>query len=121
MAKTNDSEVCQQYLHEYIEMVKTELNQFQTRLNEQKSSCPIRDSTVDQIDQSLNKFIDCQRNYLSTRNIKELTQFKEQIAEKESLEEISVLSLRTDQVNLRELFPTLIIWKLMQFIHCYLA
>ena len=102
MAKTNDSEACQKYLYDHIEIIKSELSQSQTRLNVQKASCPIRDITIDRIDQSLNKFVDCHRNYLLTRMTKELTHFKEQIAEKESLEGISALSRRSDQVSLSE-------------------
>ena len=121
MAKTNDSEACQQYLHNYIEMIKSELNQFQTRLNAQKALCPIRDITIDRIDQSLNKFVDYHRNYLLTRKTKEITHFKGQIAQKESMEGISALSIRTDQVSLSELLHWMMIQRFMEFVHCHLA
>lgn len=114
MAKTNDPERGEEYLHHYLERINSELNQYQTQLDAQKSSYPMPDVNLDQMDQSLNKFIDSQRNDLLIRNHKELTRFKAQIALKESSEWVSSLSLSSDQVSLCEVFdPRIIVWVLI--------
>lgn len=98
MAKTNDSYQCHQYLKHYIEIIKSELHRYQIQLNEQKSSCPLKNFTMEQIDQSLHRFIDCQRNYLLARKSKQIKHFKAQIEEEKSYHWLSTLVLRSDQV-----------------------
>lgn len=100
MAKTDDSEACHRSLLNYLEIIKSELTRFETRLNAQKALCPIRNTTIDRIDQSLDKFVDCHRHYLLARKTKELTHFRKQIAEKESLQWLATFTLESDQVCL---------------------
>ncbi len=41
MAKTNDFELCQQYLINYIEDIKQQINYYERKLIEQTEVCPI--------------------------------------------------------------------------------
>jgi hypothetical protein len=99
MAKTKDVELCQQYLRNYLENIKKQLNQCQITLFEQSQSCPITELTLDQIDRCLKEFVDCQRKYLSIRNTKQLIDFKNDMYEKDLYEMITAYHLTNDQVS----------------------
>ncbi len=64
MAKTNDFELCQQYLINYIEDIKQQINYYERKLIEQTEVCPILAITLEQIDHNLKQFVDRERNYL---------------------------------------------------------
>ena len=80
MAKTSDSELCQEYLMNYTETSKAQLNQYQIELSKQKQSCSIKDLPLDQIDLCLHQFVDCQRKYLTVRSNTKLEKFKDNIS-----------------------------------------
>ncbi len=99
MAKTKDIELGQQYLRNYLEDIKKQLNQCQRILVEQCQSCPITELTLDQIDHCLKEFVDCQRKYLSIRNTKQLIDFKNNLYEKDLYQMINAYHLTNDQVS----------------------
>jgi hypothetical protein len=102
MANTNDFELCQQYLMNYMETIKTQLNQYQIELNKQQQSCSIKDLRIDQIDICLHKFVNCQRKYLTIRNNSDLTKFKDNISANDLFQSVSIHQLTTEQVRLYE-------------------
>ncbi|CAF2788571.1 unnamed protein product [Rotaria sp. Silwood2] len=94
MAKSNDFEVCHQYLMKYLRDLKKEMDQCQIELVKQSQSCPFVKLSLDQIDQSLNEFVDCQRKYLSKRNNRQLSKFKDNFHEKKLFENVTKYHLR---------------------------
>ena len=58
MAKTNDFNLCQQYLLNYIETIKKQINIYRMEVNQQKQSCPIEDLTITQIDHGPKESLD---------------------------------------------------------------
>ncbi|CAF4806706.1 unnamed protein product, partial [Rotaria socialis] len=75
MTKTNDFQLCQQYLDNYINTIKKEIDTCLIQLNNQNQSYPLTTLSLDQLDHYLKEFVDCQRKYLSTRNNKQLQKF----------------------------------------------
>ena len=69
MAHTNDFDLYQQYLLNYIENIKQQMEQYQIKLTKQSGSCSITSISLIQIDHCLKEFVDCQRKYLSTRHM----------------------------------------------------
>ncbi|CAF1139902.1 unnamed protein product [Rotaria sordida] len=100
MAKSNDFEVCRRYLVTYITDLKKQMDQCKMELIKQSQLCPITTLSLDRIDQYLNEFVDCQRNYLSTRNSRQLIKFNNDFHEKELFKTISGYRLTFDQVSL---------------------
>ena len=98
MTNTNDFDLCRQYLLNYVETIKKQLNTYQIELNKQKQTCPIKDLTIDQIDHGLKTFIHSQRKYLSIRNNKEIIQFKENISMEDFSKTLSTGQPTTNQV-----------------------
>ncbi|CAF4964931.1 unnamed protein product [Rotaria sp. Silwood1] len=96
MARSNDFEVCHQYLANYITDLKKEMDQCQTELIKQSQLCPFVTLSLAQIDQSLNEFVDCQRNYLSKKNNRQLSKFKDNFHEKELFENVTKYYLTFD-------------------------
>ncbi|CAF3366965.1 unnamed protein product [Rotaria socialis] len=68
MAKTNDFQICQKYLDNYINTIKKEIDTCHIQLNNQAQSYPLTTLSLDQLDHYLKEFVDCQRKYLSMRN-----------------------------------------------------
>jgi len=83
MAKTDDSDLWQQYLINYIEDIRKQIDQYQMELTKQSELCPITKLSFDQIDHCLKDFVNCQRKYLSTRNNNQLLKFKDSMKENE--------------------------------------
>ena len=98
MAQTNDFQLCQQYLLNYIENIKQQMEQYQIELTKQSESYPITSISLIQIDHCLKEFVNCQRKYLSIRNNNQLIKFKDHIQEKELFEIINAFHLTIDQV-----------------------
>ncbi|CAF4696475.1 unnamed protein product, partial [Rotaria sp. Silwood2] len=96
MAISNDFDVCHQYLVNYITDLKKQINQCQIELIKQSKLCTFTTLSLDQIDQSLNEFVDCQRNYLSKRNNRQLSKFKDNFHEKELFESVTKYHLSFD-------------------------
>ena len=89
MAKTQDFHLCHQYLTRYIEGIRKQMNENQMKLTLQSESCPITTISLEQIDQYLKEFVDCQQKYRSTRNHNHLNKFTDNIMENELFEIIT--------------------------------
>ena len=101
MAKTNDFQICQQYLDNYINTMKKEIDTCHNQLNNQAQSYPLTALSLDQLDYYLKKFVDGQRKYLLVRNNRQLQRFTDDFHEKQLLETISTYRLNSiDQVCL---------------------
>ncbi|CAF4038986.1 unnamed protein product [Adineta steineri] len=86
MAKTNDFDICQQFLITYIEDIKQQLNEQQVKLTENSASCPILPMSFNRMDHCLKELVDSERNYLLTYTENQLIKFKDCIQEKQLYE-----------------------------------
>ncbi|CAF4692379.1 unnamed protein product, partial [Rotaria socialis] len=96
MAKTNDFDLCKQYVMNYIENNKKQLNHCQSELTKQEEqfqTCPMIELSFEQIEQRLKELVDRERKYLSKRNNDKLIKFKDDISEKQRLTTISTSAL----------------------------
>jgi len=100
MAKTTNSKLCQQYLINYIENMKNQLNQCQLKLIKQSQSCAITTLSFDQMTHCLKDYVDCQRKYLSIRSKDWLFKFKDNIHEKDLFKPIFTDHLTINLVSL---------------------
>ncbi len=108
MAKTttNDTKLCYEYLHNYLESIKQQLNQCQLELDKQSHSCPITSLPLNQIDDRLKKYVHAERNYLLTRNNDQLNKFKDNIYEKDLYKTIVSYGLPMNLVSTSKSFYT---------------
>ena len=100
MTKTNDFDLCKQYVMNYIENNKKQLNHCQFELTKQEQhfqTCPIQELSFEQIEQRLKELVDRERKYLSKRNNDRLIKFKHDISEKQLLTTISTTALINNQ------------------------
>ena len=108
MAKTNDFDLCKQYVMDYIQNNKKQLNHCQFELAKQEQqfqTCPIKELSFEQMEQRLKELVDRERKYLSKRNNDQLIKFKDDIYEKALLKTISTYFPNTnEQVNLNRFF-----------------
>lgn len=98
MAKTNDFELCRQFLISYIETMKQQLDDYVKQLTEQITTCSMTDLSFEELDQILKQFVDRQRNYLSRRNNETLNRFKQNIQNNHIFQSISTYYPTIDQV-----------------------
>ena len=91
--------MCYEYLCNYLENLKQQLQQCQLHLNEQSQSYPIISLSLEQIDQCLREYVHGERNYLSTRNNDQLSKFKDRIHEKNLYQTIATYPLTIDSVS----------------------
>ncbi|CAF1524992.1 unnamed protein product, partial [Adineta steineri] len=98
-SKTDDPERCYQYLTNYIEQLNEQINQYQIELTNQLSSYSMIPISIDQVDTCLKEYVDHQRQYLLTRNNKQLAKFQDEIQAKNLYETImtSCPNLKSDQ------------------------
>jgi hypothetical protein len=101
MTKTNDFDLCKQYVMNYIENNKKQLNHCQFELTKQQEqqfqTCPMIELTFEQMEQRLKELVDRERKYLSKRNNDKLIKFKHDISEKQLLKTISTAPLMNNQ------------------------
>ncbi|CAF1421818.1 unnamed protein product, partial [Rotaria magnacalcarata] len=95
MTKTNDFQLCRQYLDNHINTIKKEIDICLIQLNNQNQSYPLTKLSLDQLDHYLKEFVDCQRKYLSTRNNKQLQKFIDNFHENELFQTISTYRLNS--------------------------
>ncbi|CAF4889670.1 unnamed protein product [Rotaria socialis] len=89
MAKTNDFDLCKQYVMNYIQSNKKQLNHCQFELTKQEQQfqiCPIKELSFEQIEHRLKELVDRERKYLSKRNSDKLIKFKDDISEKTTVD-----------------------------------
>ncbi|CAF3465161.1 unnamed protein product, partial [Rotaria socialis] len=103
MAKTNDFDLCKQYVMNYMENNKKQLNHCQFELTKQEEQfqtfCPMIEISFEQMEQRLKELVDRERKYLSKRNNDKLIKFKDDISEKQRLTTISTSALMNNQEN----------------------
>ena len=83
----------------YIDDIQQKLNPYQLGLPNQSQSCPIITLPCDQIDHCPKEMIDRERNYLKTRNNRQLLQLKDTVHEKELVGIISTYSLGVNLIS----------------------
>ena len=94
MAKTQDAQLCRQYLVNYVENIKKQIQQCQIELAKQSETYSITVVSLIQLDQCLKDYVDCQRKYLRGRSKHQLIKFKESLSERDSFK--LILNLTTD-------------------------
>ncbi|CAF5174787.1 unnamed protein product, partial [Rotaria magnacalcarata] len=102
MAKTNDFDLCKQYVMNYIENNKKQLNHCQFELTKQEQqfqTCSIKELSFEQMEQRFKELVDRERKYLSKRNNDKLLKFKDDISEKQRLTTVSTTSPMNNQEN----------------------
>ncbi|CAF1289522.1 unnamed protein product [Rotaria sordida] len=98
MAKTNDFDLCKEYLMNYIQNIKKQLNQYQLELAKQQfRTCPIIELSFEQIEHRLKELVNRERKYLSKRNNKQLIKFNDDIYEKDLFKTISTYFPKTNE------------------------
>lgn len=93
MAKTEDTQLCRQYLVNYVENIKKQIQQCQIELTKQSESYSMTVVSLLDIDQCLKDYVDCQRKYLRVRSKHQLIKFKDSLNEKEPLTTDSHVSI----------------------------
>jgi Fic family protein len=89
MVKTDDFQLCHEYLKDYIETIKKQLNQCEIKIMEQSQRFSITKLSIDQVDHCLKEYVDCQRKYLTMRNTQQLVKFKDTTQKKDLSKAIS--------------------------------
>jgi hypothetical protein len=113
MARSNDFLFCQQYLINYLEHVKQQIEQYKLKLSQQSTLCPILPVSFDRINRCLKEFVDSEQNYLSKRNQNQLINFKDKLENRALYESIcmryptsnipnQLLSIRQKQAEIWE-------------------
>jgi hypothetical protein len=100
MAKTDDFELCRQYLLNYVESIKQELHTYERKLLEQTDLYPITEVSLEKLDYHLKEFVNRERNYVIKRNTYKLEKFKGNIQNTQSLSIITADSSTINQVCL---------------------
>jgi len=97
-AKTNEHQICQEFVEHYLHDIICQLNACNAELMKLPQSCPSTFIPLESLDSSLKEFIYLQRKYLSKRTNDQLTKFKDLLHEKELLENLSKHNLTAKQV-----------------------
>ncbi|CAF1434474.1 unnamed protein product [Adineta steineri] len=79
LSKTNDYELCFQYLTNYIGQLNEQINQYETELATQLSSYSMIPISVNQVDTCLKEYVNHQRQYLVTKNFNQLAKLQHEI------------------------------------------
>lgn len=82
--KTSDYDLCYRYIRKHIECFSEKLNQCELKLNKQIEASNIPESLLRDIDMSLRDFVQYQRKYLTDRNNRLLTIYKNQLNNEQS-------------------------------------
>ncbi|CAF3653103.1 unnamed protein product, partial [Rotaria socialis] len=102
MTKTNDFDLCKQYVTNFIQNNKKQLNHCQfelTKKEQQFQTCSIKELSFEHMEQRLKELVNRERKYLSKRNNDKLIKFKNDISGKQLLKTISTASLMKNQPN----------------------
>ncbi|CAM4893454.1 unnamed protein product [Rotaria socialis] len=89
MSKANDFDLCKQYVMNYTENNKKQLNHRQFELTKQEQqfqTCPMIELSFEQMEQRLQELVDRERKYLSKRNNDKLIKFKDDISEEKTID-----------------------------------
>ena len=99
MVQTDNFQLCHQYLTDYIENMKKQLNQYEIKLREQSQRYPITKFSIDQIDSCLKDYVNCQRKYLIIRHKQQLIKFQDNIHRQDLFKTMSSSSRTTANNN----------------------
>ena len=99
MSETDDFQLCCEYLTNYIEQLKGQINQCEKELIIQIDFHPIIPITFNQVDDCLKEYVDHQRKYLLTKNKNELAIFQDDIQANKLYETIMNSYPNLSQVN----------------------
>ncbi|CAF1422335.1 unnamed protein product [Adineta steineri] len=102
-AKTNESNLCQQYIVDSLNQSKTYLDLCYAKLNTQAQSWISTLPSLDILDDNLKKFVRQQKKHSSTRINKQLKQYKDVLEEKKSFQQISLYLTPNDRILVDEL------------------
>ena len=98
MAKTNDFQLCENYLRQYLDHLQKQLRECQEELRIQAAICPIKELSLDQIDRALKDLATQQRNYVSKRNNGQQETFQQRIRHRTLRQSLDSHSLSQEQV-----------------------
>ena len=98
MAKTNEPQVCQQFVKDYLTDIQNQLNRCDATLTKQSSSCPKTQSIV-KLDHRLKDFVCLQQQRFSDKIGYQLARFKQAISEKQLECELFNCPMTNDQVR----------------------
>ena len=102
MAKTDEHELCQQFVMNYLTKIKLQSEQCDTELTVQSLSCPSTlSATLDTIDHRLKEFVQLQQKHLSTKMNSQLKRYEAIIREKELFRSWSLDHRLPDHVNFK--------------------
>ncbi|CAF1383180.1 unnamed protein product [Adineta steineri] len=99
LSKTDDYELCFQYLTNYIGQLNEQINQYETELTTQFGSYSMIPISVNQVDTCLKEYVNHQRQYLVTKNSNQLAKLQDEIHANKLYETImtSYPNLNTNQ------------------------
>ncbi|CAF1495225.1 unnamed protein product [Adineta steineri] len=102
-AKTNEFNLCQQYIVESLNQTKIHLDLCYAKLNTQSQSWISTLPSLDILDDNLKKFVRQQKKHSSTRINKQLKQYKDVLEENKSFQHISLYLTPNDRILVDEL------------------
>ncbi|CAF1496434.1 unnamed protein product [Adineta steineri] len=102
-AKTNESNLCQQYIVKSLNETKAHLDLCYAKLNAQAQSWISTLPSLDILDHNLKRFVRQQKKHLSNRINKQIKQYRDVLEEKRSLQQISLYLTSNDQILVDEL------------------
>ncbi|CAF2831392.1 unnamed protein product [Rotaria sp. Silwood2] len=103
MAKTNESDLCKQYIVESLNDIKINLDLCCAKLNTQAQSWISTLPPREILDDDLKRFVHLQNKHLSRTIDKQLIQYKNIVEEKKVLQQISLYLTANDQILVNEL------------------
>lgn len=100
MVKTNEHLLCEEFVKEHLNEIKSKLDQCTNELTTQFQSCPITLSSLKTtLDQNLKEFVQLQQKYVSNKKNYQLKRYQDMIHEKELFQILSTFTLTNDQVK----------------------
>ena len=99
MARSNnDTKLCHDYLRDCLKEIKQQLNQYEMDITAQSQLFTSTSLPLEDIDQCLKKYIHTERNYLSSRNNKQLNEFKYTIHGQQLSDDITSYPLLSEHI-----------------------
>jgi hypothetical protein len=99
MAKTDEYELCQQFVTTHLSTITFQSEQCTTELNIQFQSCPTTLLPLrTTLDQNLKEFVQIQQKHLLNKMNFQLARYKDMIHEKELFQTLSTFNRTDDQV-----------------------
>jgi len=89
LAKTNNFILCHEFLIDYIQSIKWNIELCIKKLSEQIELNPFDEISFENIDQSLKIFVDLQRSYLLKSKYNQLNKFKVNIENNQVLKDMT--------------------------------